>query len=245
MATATDKPEKKENAFLSLALNVALPSIILTQLSKPDRLGPFWALIIAIALPLGYGIYDAIDRKKLNLFSVIGFVSILITGGLGLFPTKPLWFAIKEGAIAVIFGLAVLLTQNTKRPLVRQLLWNPEIFDTKRVEAKLETDGHTPAFKKLLGRSALIIALGLISSGVVNFFISMHLLDGTIGGTPEYIAAVGKQTALTWIVISIPLMIVMGLTLWYLFRGITKLSGMSFDDILEGEGKKTVVTKSE
>ena len=167
----------------------------------------------------------------------------MITGGLGLFPTKPLWFAIKEGAIAVIFGLAVLLTQNTKRPLIRQLLWNSEIFDTKRVEAKLESDGHTGAFRKLLGRSALIIALGLIASGVVNFFISMHLLEGTVGGTAEYMAAVGKQTTLTWIVISIPLMVVMGLTLWYLFRGITKLSGMSFDDILEGEGKTTVVAK--
>ncbi|MDG2124814.1 MAG: hypothetical protein P8J87_14010, partial [Verrucomicrobiales bacterium] len=63
------KPEKKENALVSLLLNVVLPGLILNFLSNPDRLGPLNALFVAISLPVGYGIYDAYTRRKLNFFS--------------------------------------------------------------------------------------------------------------------------------------------------------------------------------
>jgi hypothetical protein len=59
---------------------VALPGLILTQLSKPGRLGPLVALLVAISLPIGYAIYDGVRRHKLNFFSVVGFVSTLLTG---------------------------------------------------------------------------------------------------------------------------------------------------------------------
>ena len=56
----------------------------MAQLSKETRLGPVWGLIVALAFPVSYGIYDFIARKKTNLFSVLGFVGILLSGVLGL-----------------------------------------------------------------------------------------------------------------------------------------------------------------
>ena len=75
---------KKENLLVNLICNVALPALLMAQLSKETRLGPVWGLIVALAFPVSYGIYDFIARKKTNLFSVLGFVGILLSGVLGL-----------------------------------------------------------------------------------------------------------------------------------------------------------------
>lgn len=234
----------RENPFLSLLLNVVLPSVILTFLSKPERLGPAWALVIAIAFPIGYGIWDGVRRRRANLFSLVGFASVLLTGGLGLLPTRPLWFALKEAAISVVFAIALIASHAGKRPLIRMLLWNPEILDTGKVERRLEQDGHRRDFERLLFRSSLIVALGLLASAVANFLISMHLLKGTVGGTTEFMEAVGTQTWVTWLVIGLPLLVVMMLSLWLLFRGIERLTGLSMDDLIHGEAQTIQVKRS-
>jgi len=137
-------PPPKENPFVSLILNVVLPGLILTQLSKPERLGPLAALFVAISLPIGYGIYDAIRRKKLNFFSVVGFISTLLTGVLS-FPKDPIWFASKEAVIPLVFAGALLASHKTKKPLIRMFLWNKDMLDTPtRQSAKSTTVTTAP-----------------------------------------------------------------------------------------------------
>ena len=62
---------RQENLWLNLLFNIVVPALILTTLSKPERLGPVWALIVGVSLPLGYGIYDLIVRRKWNFFSIL------------------------------------------------------------------------------------------------------------------------------------------------------------------------------
>ena len=63
---------RPENLWVNLLFNIVIPAVILTTMSKPERLGPVWALIIGCSLPLGYGIYDLIVRRKWNFFSILG-----------------------------------------------------------------------------------------------------------------------------------------------------------------------------
>ena len=69
---------KKENLILNLACNLAIPTFVLMQLSKDKWLGPQWGMAAALVFPLGYGIYDLIQRKKTNIFSVVGVLSVLL-----------------------------------------------------------------------------------------------------------------------------------------------------------------------
>ena len=78
---------------------------------------------------MGYGIYDLIVRRKWNFFSILGLFSILLTGGLGLLGISPFWFAVKEAAIPLTFGLAVLGSVFTPYPLVRTFLYNDKMID--------------------------------------------------------------------------------------------------------------------
>ncbi len=75
---------KRENMLVNLAFNILLPSLILAKLSGDAWLGPVWSLVVALAFPLGYGIWDFAQRRQANFVSVIGFVSTLAPGGLAL-----------------------------------------------------------------------------------------------------------------------------------------------------------------
>ena len=65
MNQTTQKP-KQNNLLLELLFNIAAPSLILMKLSGPEYLGTVGALIVALAFPIGYGIYD-FAKIKLNL----------------------------------------------------------------------------------------------------------------------------------------------------------------------------------
>jgi hypothetical protein len=137
-----DAAPKRENLILNLACNLAIPTFVLIQLSKDKWLGPQWGMIVALIFPLGYGIYDLVQRRKMNIFSVVGVLSVVLTGTLNQMKADGFWFAVKEAAIPTLFCVTILLSMRTKRPLVRELLWNDQIMDTARVEAALVEVGR-------------------------------------------------------------------------------------------------------
>ena len=68
----------------AIIASVDIPTIVLMKFSTENRLGPLWGLIVALIFPIGYGIYDLVTRKKTNVLSILGFVSVLCSGGLAL-----------------------------------------------------------------------------------------------------------------------------------------------------------------
>ena len=81
--SAPARTSKPENLLLNLICNVGLPTAILTWCSGERMLGPKWGLVVALIFPVAYGIYDFAQRRRVNFISIIGFVSVLITGGFG------------------------------------------------------------------------------------------------------------------------------------------------------------------
>ncbi|MDE2993073.1 MAG: MFS transporter, partial [Chloroflexota bacterium] len=108
--SANTKKARRENPLLNIGLNIALPAIVLMQLSREDRLGPVYGLLLALAFPVGYGLYDFAARRGFNFYSALGFVSVLLTGGIGLLKLPVEWLAIKEAAVPFIAGIAVLVS---------------------------------------------------------------------------------------------------------------------------------------
>lgn len=229
--------EHQENLWLNLLCNIVVPALILTTLSKPERLGPVWALVIGVSLPLGYGIYDLVVRRKWNFFSILGLVSILLTGGLGLLGISPFWFAVKEAAIPLTFGLAVLGSLFTPFPLVRTFLYNDRTINVARVDAELDRRAHHVSFERLLTTSTYLLACAFLISAVLNFVLARIIIRSP-GGSPEFAAELGRMTALSWPVITIPVLIVMIIALWRLISGIKKLTGLELDDILKTPPEK-------
>jgi len=118
----TEVEEKRENPLLSIGLNVVVPVIVLMRFSGDDRLGPIYGLLVALAFPVTYGLYDFIRRRNLNFISALGFIGILLTGGVGLLKLDVQWIAIKEAGVPLIIGVALVGSLKTRFQLVRKLL---------------------------------------------------------------------------------------------------------------------------
>src|SRR5690606_41414891 len=62
------------------------------------------SIVFALAFPIGYGLWDLRQSGKINPFSVLGVVSVFLTGGISLLELDPQYIAIKEAAIPAIIG---------------------------------------------------------------------------------------------------------------------------------------------
>ena len=227
MTTPRPKPE---NLLFNLVCNVVLPTVILAGLSGERWLGPKWGLVIALGFPVGYGLHDFAARRRWNFISIIGFASVLISGGFGLMKVGGFWFAVKDAAIPGIIGLAVLASMRAKTPLVNELLYNPQVIDVERVDAKLTARGTQTEFTGLLRRSTGLLSLSFFVSAVLNYFLARHLIRSQ-PGTAVFNGELAKMHLLSWPVIVLPSMAMMMLVLWRLLHGIKALTGLALDDI--------------
>ncbi|TAG27067.1 MAG: MFS transporter [Verrucomicrobia bacterium] len=234
----TSERPKRENLLVNLACNLVAPALILSKLSTDERLGPVWALILALAFPISYGIWDFFARGKFNFIAGIGFASTLLTGGFALAELDGFWFAVKEASVPLAIGLMVLLSMNSKRPLVREFIYNDQVIDVPKVDAILAERSARPAFDRLLAQAGWLIAASFAVSAFLNFFLARWILTAS-SGTPEFTAQLGKMQWLSWPVITIPTMAMMMFALWQLLKGIKALTGLELDDLLQAPPEKS------
>jgi intracellular septation protein A len=237
--TSTPPPE---NLWLNIGLNVLLPSVLMTKGKDWLGLEPAWLLVVALAFPVSYGIYDFIARKKCNFFSILGFVSILISGGVGLLQLDKDWIAVKEAAIPALFAIAVLVSLKTPYPLVRTFLYNPQLFDVQKVETALQKKQNLSAFERLMVRCTVYLAGSFVLSAVLNFALAKYFIRSETG-TDEFVKEMGAMTAWSWPVITLPSTIVMFIALMTLIKGIHRYTGYDMEEVLIA-GQKPSATDS-
>ena len=230
-------PPKRENLLLNIVCNIVVPSLVLTKLSTENRLGPMWGMLVALAFPLGYGVYDLVRRRKTNVFSIVGLCSVLLTGGFNYLKMDGLWFAIKEAAVPLLFAAAVLISNHTRRPLVREVLCNDQVMDMDRIDAALAEKGTRAAFDRLLINASFAVAGSFVMSAALNYGLARYLLQSPVG-TPEFNAQLGRMNALSWPVIVLPSMVVTMFIFWKLMGGITRLTGLGHEAIMRIEQPK-------
>lgn len=244
---AKPKPQQPdEHPLANLLFNVALPAIALTQIPKRGWFGeasPTWALCLALAMPLIYGIWHFNKKREVNFLSVLGFFASLLNGSFGLLELDPIWFATKELSVPALIGIGFLASHKWGQPLIRTFLWSPQIFKTDLVDEAVATQGKQAGFNRILFRASLIGCLAFIASGVASFFLALYLLEGTRPDTPEYVEGIGKVTWVSFLALGLPLVAVMGFSLWQLVKGIEGLVGLTWDDIVHGEAKSVRVEK--
>lgn len=237
----TDKPKeqmtnsqsapKKESFWANLLMNIIIPTLILTKLSSDEYLGATWGLIVALAFPISYGLRDFAINKKLNVFSALGVVSVLLTGGLSLLKLPPEYFAIKEAAIPGLLGVITLISIKTRYPLVKVFIYNDKVLKIHKVNVALTHYNTQKQFERTLSNASLLIAGSFFLSSILNYVLAKMILVSQ-PGTAEFNAELGKMTALSYPVIALPMMIIMMGTLFYVFRSIRQLTQLTLEEVI-------------
>ena len=228
----TKKTEKQENLLINLLFNIMVPAVTLSKLGSYVPLEPHQVLLIALAFPVSYAVYDFYKRKKLNAISVLGFVSILLTGVIGLLNLeKPtIWIAVKEATIPLAIGIFVLISNKTKSPLVKTFVYSENFLDVPKIDAILEEKGKKPDLDKILNLSSVFLAASFFVSATLNFILAMILIKSPTG-TPEFNAELGKMIALSYPVIALPSTLLIVGIVWYLFRSLKQLTGLTTEEL--------------
>lgn len=228
----SNKPQpKKESPLLSLLLNIAIPALVLSKLSGPDNLGPVGALIVGLAFPLCYGVYDFFSRGKFNFFSALGVVSTALTGGFSLMQLDIEWLAIKEAAIPLVLGCFVLGSVFRGKPIVKEFLYKPELVKVDKIEERLAERGNKAEFDNTLKYTTLILAASFFLSSILNYGLAKYILQSP-PGTEAFNQELGQMTALSYPVIVLPSLVVTLGALWYMISGIKRLTDFSLEEIM-------------
>lgn len=216
--------------MFNLIVNIVLPSIILTKLSSTDYLGPVYALLLALSFPVVYGIYDLVTTKKYNFISVLGIVSLILTGGIGLLALPLEWIAIKEAAVPLLIGIVVLTTARTKFPLVKKLLF--QIANESLIQSKLVTQDARNTFERKTLRATYLVALSFLVSAILNYVLAKIIVVSS-PGTVEFTAELGKLTAYSYPVIALPSTAILVAAILLLLRDIKTLTGLELETLLQ------------
>ncbi len=225
--------DKKPNPLIEIGITIVLPALILTKLSSADRLGTVYALLLALAFPLVWGVWDGLQRRKVNWMAALGVVSTLLTGAIGLLSLDAKWLAVKEAAVPGLIGLVILGSTWTRTPLIRVMVFNAALFDVDRVHLALAERGTTDAFERQLRSGTVLLAGTFFFSAVANYVLARWVVTSA-AGTAAFNQELGHLTALSYPVIAVPCMLMMMGLMYWLVRGAKALTGLDLGDMLQG-----------
>ncbi len=229
---------KPENGLLNLVFNILIPVLLLNKASA--KIGSLPALLIALAFPLGYGIYDLIKRKKWNPLSILGFLNVFVTGGLAVLGLGGIWFSVKEAFFPFLIGLFVWWSSYRDNPFVKSFLLNSHALNVDVIDEKLKAHQKESEFLRHLQFSTRLLACSFFLSAILNFTLAQRVfLPLADSLTPEERSLalnhqIADMTTWSYVVIVLPSMIFLIGILWHLLKGIRHLTGLQTDQILKG-----------
>jgi len=229
--TTQNSSGHKPRPMIDLLVSIVIPSFILMKLSGDDALGATTALIVALAFPLGWGLFERLQYKKFNLIALLGLISVLLTGGIGLLQLDPQWLAVKEAAIPGLIGIAVLVSTRTRYPLIKTLLYSPTVMDVGKIKRKLDDRGNTAAFEVRLLNATYLLSGTFLFSAVMNYILAKWIVTSA-AGSAAFNEELGQMTLLSYPVIAIPSMLMMMAIFYYLWRTIHGMTGLALEEIL-------------
>jgi len=224
-------PDHKPRPMIDLLLSIIIPSAILMKLSGADHLGASGALIVALAFPLGWGLFELFKYKKYNFIALLGLISVLLTGGIGLLKLDPQWLAVKEAAIPGLIGIAVLISTYTRYPLIKTLLYNPGIVNTEKLQQKLDEHDNSKIFEHRLQNATYWLSATFLFSAIMNYVLAKSIVVSP-AGSAAFNEELGQMTLLSYPVIAIPSTLMMMAIFYFLWRTIRGMTGLTLDELL-------------
>ncbi|MBF0470377.1 MAG: MFS transporter [Gammaproteobacteria bacterium] len=229
--TTKNSSVHKTRPIIDLLVSIVIPSFILMKLSGDDALGATTALITALAFPLSWGVFERLQYKKFNFIALLGLISVLLTGGIGLLQLDPQWLAVKEAAIPGLIGITVFISTYTRYPLIKVLLYSPTILDVNKIKGKLNDRGNTAAFEARLLNATYFLGSTFLFSAMMNYILAKWIVTSPTGSA-AFNEELGQMTLLSYPVIAIPSLLMMMAIFYYLWRAIDGMTGLTLEEIL-------------
>lgn len=230
-SSAAKKKPSSSRLLIDVGVCILLPTLILKKLSGADMLGTNWALVLALSLPLAVGIWEFVSNKKVGFVPALGFISILLTGGIGLLKLPKEYIAIKEALIPAVLAIATVLSTYTKHPLIRTFLYNDMVMDTDKIANHLKQSNKQREFDTMMVNATWMLASSFVLSAILNYLLAKWVVVSP-SGTEAFNSELGTMGLYSYPVIVLPCMIITMFALYYVISNIKKLTGLGLEDMI-------------
>jgi hypothetical protein len=205
------------------------------KFSGDNQLGASGALVFALAFPVAWGLYELIRFRITNYIALLGLVSVLLTGSIGLLELDTQWLAIKEAAIPALLGAVILISAQLDYPLVKTLLYNPKVLNTERIARILCERGQDEVFEGRLLMATYFLSGTFFFSAMMNYFLARWIVTSP-SGSMAFNEELGRLTLISYPIIAIPSMAMMLAIFYFLWRSIHGLTGLKLEQMLAPSG---------
>lgn len=230
--------QKQQNSFSHILFNILIPVLILNKGHKYG-LTPQVSLLIALSFPLFFSIKSIWQERKIDFISLLGLLNVLISGVLTLLTLSGIWFAVKEAAFPLLIGIFVLGSSFGKKPFFQSIFLNPSTFHVDKVESSLDSDQKKTDFFVLMQHLTRWLSLSFLLSAILNFALATVIftplkLDLTEIQKQELLnEQLSRMNLYSLGVILVPSMIFLGLLIFYAFKRINKITGLTTEELIK------------
>jgi len=248
------KNMEKENPLISICFNIFIPVLILkngdnwiheilhlldiaelpVQFLDNINLSSM-AFLIALIFPVAYFIYDFFKRKNVNVISILGFINVLLTGGIGIFGERfglsKNWFIVKEGALPSLIGLGLIILRKLRKNSFNKILLNDIIFDNHKINSSIKYEEQNE-FETIVHRAGSHFIVGLFMSSFIQFILASLIVTSNPGES-LFNEQVATMTWVSFLAVFVITMSIVGKGYLGLISGIEKITGLKKEDFLK------------
>ena len=245
---------EKENPLISISFNIFIPVLILkngenwihkilqlldiaelpVQFLDTINLSSM-AFLIALIFPVGYFIYDFLKRKNVNVISILGFINVLLTGGIGIFGERfglsKNWFIVKEGALPSFIGLGFIILRKLRKNSFNRILLNDIIFDNDKINSSIQYEKQNE-FEIIVHRAGSRFIIGLFMSSFIQLILA-SLIVTSDPGESSFNEQVATMTWVSFLAVFVITMSVVGKGYLGLISGVEKITGLKKEEFLK------------
>ena len=190
---------------------------------------------IALIFPVAYFIYDFFKRKNVNIISILGFINVLLTGGIGIFGERfglsKNWFIVKEGALPSFIGLGLIILRKLRKNSFNKILLNDIIFDNYKINNSIKYEEQNK-FESIVHRAGSHFIVGLFMSSFIQFILASLIVTSNPGES-SFNEQVGTMTWVSFLAVFVITMSVVGKGYLGLISGVEKITGLKKEDFLK------------
>ena len=254
MCVNYSKNMEKENPLISICFNIFIPVLILkngdnwiheilhlldiaelpVQFLDAINLSSM-AFLIALIFPVAYFIYDFFKRKNVNVISILGFINVLLTGGIGIFGERfglsKNWFIVKEGALPSLIGLGLIILRKLRKNSFNKILLNDIIFDNHKINSLIKYEQQNE-FESIVHSAGSHFIVGLFMSSFIQFILASLIVTSNPGES-SFNEQVATMTWVSFLAVFVITMSVVGKGYLGLISGVEKITGLKREDFLK------------
>ena len=229
MANQTAR-DHKPSPLLQFIVNFAIPIFILTRFSSESQLGPIKSMLLALAFPVAFEIYNIHKRKKLSMLSIVAICGIVVTGAISLLGLSEGWLAIRRSVPYLAVALAVIVSILIKRPLLNLLL--KHVIDMERVDAAARKNQTLHTLNQHINRTGYIVSTLFFITSIASYALTRIVITNN-AGTSKFNEEYARLRLLSIPLITLPLLIGFVATIMYLLAKAENLTGLQTEELLK------------